>query len=78
MEDSTYGTYIFKCPSQWEKDYDRINEGNLSELSPEYYEMQAKFWEDGKKMVAKIKEIASRLKDRQKERDHQAGNGASA
>lgn len=78
VEDSTYGTYIFKCPSQWEKDYDRINEGNLSELSPEYYEMQAKFWEDGKKMVAKIKEIASRLKDRQKERDQQAGNGASA
>lgn len=78
VEDSTYGTYIFKCPAKWEKDFDRINDGNLSELSPEYYEMQSMFWEKGEEMVAKIKEFASRIKDRQKERDQQAGNGAGA
>ena len=63
-EDTTYGTYIFKCPAKWEKDFDRINDGNLSELSPEYYEMQSMFWEKGEEMVAKIKEFAAHLKER--------------
>lgn len=59
--DSTYGTYVFKCPAKWEKDFDRINDGNLSELSPEYYEMQSMFWEKGEEMVAKIREIAAEV-----------------
>ena len=60
-EDRTYGTYIFKCPKEWVADYDRIYGGKLSELSPEYFDMQLKFWNDGEKMVAKIKEIAAHL-----------------
>jgi hypothetical protein len=66
-EDTTYGTYIFKCPAKWEKDFDRINDGNLSELSPEYYDMQSKFWEKGEEMVARIKELAARIESRRKE-----------
>ena len=62
-EDCTYGTYIFKCPTEWEADYDRIYDGKLYDLSPEYYDMQLKFWNDGEKMVAKIKGIAAHLKD---------------
>lgn len=57
--DSTYGTYVFKCPTEWNADFDRICDGNLSELSDKFYEMQLKFWEDGEKMVAKIREIAA-------------------
>jgi hypothetical protein len=66
-EDTTYGTYIFKCPAKWEKDFDRINDGNLSELSPEYYDMQLKFWDKGEETVAKIKEFAARIEGRRKE-----------
>lgn len=61
--DTTYGTYIFKCPKEWEADFDRIYTGDLSELSPAYYDMQLKFWEKGEEMVAKIKEIAAHLKE---------------
>lgn len=61
--DPTYGIYIFKCPKEWEADFDRIYGGELSELSPEYYDMQSKFWQDGEKMVAKIKEIAVHRKE---------------
>lgn len=61
-EDTTYGTYVFKCPKEWEADFDRIYVGKLSELSPEYFDMQLKFCQDGEKMVAKIKEIAAHLK----------------
>lgn len=62
-EDTTYGTYIFKCPKEWEADFDRIYTGDLSELSPAYYDMQSKFWQDGEKIVAKIKEIAVHFKE---------------
>lgn len=64
-EDTTYGTYIFKCPKEWEADFDRIYTGDLSKLSPAYYEMQLKFWQDGEKMVAKIKEIAAHLEEQE-------------
>ena len=64
-EDMTYGTYIFKCPNEWEADFDRIYTGDLSKLSPAYFDMQLKFWQDGKKMVAKIKEIAAHLDEQE-------------
>ena len=64
-EDTTYGTYIFKCPKEWEADFDRIYTGDLSKLSPEYFDMQLKFWDDGEKMVAKIKEIAAHLEEQE-------------
>ena len=58
-DDSTYGTYIFKCPAQWEADFDRIREGKLSELSSAYYEMQRAYWgENAEAVIAKIKEAA--------------------
>ena len=62
QEDRTYGTYIFKCPAQWEADFDRIHARKLSQLSDGYYEMQRSFWgENGEKAVAKIKEAAAKL-----------------
>lgn len=64
-EDTTYGTYVFKCPKEWEADFDRIYVGKLSELSPEFFDMQLKFWQDGEKMVAKIKEIAAQLDEQE-------------
>lgn len=64
-EDTTYGTYVFKCPKEWEADFDRIYTGDLSKLSPEYFDMQLKFWQDGEKMVAKIKEIAAHLEEQE-------------
>ena len=64
-EDTTYGTYVFKCPKEWEADFDRIYTGDLSKLSPAYYDMQLKFWQDGEKMVAKIKEIAAHLEEQE-------------
>lgn len=64
-EDTTYGTYIFKCPKEWEADFDRIYTGDLSKLSPAYFDMQLKFWDDGEKMVAKIKEIAAHLDEQE-------------
>ena len=61
-DDRTYGTYIFKCPSKWEADFDRIREGKLSELSPAYYEMQRTYWgENGEAVVARIKEAAAKI-----------------
>lgn len=68
-EDITYGTYIFKCPKEWEKDFDRIIAGNMSELSQEYYEMQSKFWEKGEEMVAKIKELAKWIEYGRKQKE---------
>ena len=61
-EDATYGTYIFKCPEEWEKDFDAIVNGNLQSLSENYFEMQKKFWGDGgDSIVSKIKDIAKSL-----------------
>lgn len=71
-EDTTYGTYVFKCPTEWEADFDRIYAGDLSELSPAYYDMQSKFWTKGEETVAKIREIASCVKDGRKEPDRRA------
>ena len=60
-EDRTYGTYIFKCPEQWEADFDRILARKLSELSDGYFQMQSAFWgENGDAAVAKIKEVAAK------------------
>ena len=72
-EDTTYGTYIFRCPKGWEADFDRISEGNLSELSPEYYEMQSRFWQKGEEMVAKIKGLAECIEDGQKREERKEG-----
>ena len=66
--DPTYGTYIFKCPKEWEADFDAIVAGKFSELSDAYYEMQRKFWKDGEKMVEKIKQLAAKV-DMSKEMD---------
>lgn len=60
--DPTYGTYVFKCPQEWESDFDAISEGNLEDLSDAYYEMQKKFWGDnGDSAVEKIKEMVARI-----------------
>ena len=34
--DSTYGTYRFKVPEKWQKDFDRIINGDLQNVSQEY------------------------------------------
>ena len=62
--DPTYGTYVFKCPNEWEADFDAISEGNIEKLSEAFYEMQKKFWgENGDKAVETIKMMVSQVKD---------------
>ena len=34
--DSTYGIYEFKVPEKWKEDFDKIINGNLSEISEDY------------------------------------------
>lgn len=35
-EDNTYATYVFSVPKEWKKDFDKIAEGRVSEVSSEY------------------------------------------
>lgn len=54
--DPTYGTYVFKCPEKWEKDFDRILEGNGREVSDEFCALLKEFWPViGEKVVSALK-----------------------
>ncbi len=35
-EDNTYATYVFSVPKEWKKDFDKIAEGKVSEVSLAY------------------------------------------
>lgn len=35
-EDRTYATYVFSVPKEWKKDFEKIAEGRVSEVSLEY------------------------------------------
>ena len=34
--DSTFATYTFSVPGEWKKDFDKIKEGKIKEVSDEY------------------------------------------
>lgn len=40
--DSTYATYEFSVPSEWEEDFNKIVDGNLESVSDKYLEQVAK------------------------------------
>ena len=35
-EDNTYATYVFSVPKEWKKDFEKIAEGKISEISTDY------------------------------------------
>lgn len=54
--DPTYGTYVFKCPEKWEKDFDRILEGHWREVSDEFCALLKEFWPKiGEMLVERLK-----------------------
>jgi len=55
--DNTYATYEFKVPSKWEKDFDLIIAGKLSEVSDEYVDFVKSFYP---KLTDKIDELFER------------------
>lgn len=66
--DRTFCTYVFKCPKEWEADFDAIGKGNIEDLSDAYYDMQKKFWGDnGDKAIKTIKTMAALVKGQKKE-----------
>ena len=42
--DNTYATYTFNVPERWKADFELIAEGNLKEVSDEYYEYVKEFY----------------------------------
>ena len=53
-EDNTYGTYVFSVPEEWKKDFDKIINGKLLEISDEYKEQIYKVFP---KLETKLKEM---------------------
>lgn len=43
-DDRTYGVYVFKCPAQWEHDFDCICKNRLCDLSDAFIEAVRNFW----------------------------------
>lgn len=42
--DSTYGAYEFKVPAKWKEDFDKIMDGNFSEVSTDYINYLKEFY----------------------------------
>lgn len=42
--DRTYATYLFNVPEKWKDDFEKICEGNIKEVSDEYYEYVCNFY----------------------------------
>lgn len=54
--DATYGTYVFKCPEKWEKDFDALLSGNGKDVSDDFCSLLKEFWPKiGKKVVSCLK-----------------------
>ena len=52
--DATYGTYVFKCPEKWEKDFDALLARNS--VSDEFCSLLKEFWPQiGEKVVSCLK-----------------------
>ena len=62
-DDATYGTYIFKCPQEWERDFDCILEGRLHEVSDSFIAKVESFWPNkGKEIAAMLAQNKARQK----------------
>ena len=42
--DSTYGSYVFRVPEKWKKDFDAIMEDRFTDVSEEYIKYLEEFW----------------------------------
>lgn len=42
--DCTFATFVFKCPTKWEKDFDLVCEGELKKISKEYLKQLYKIY----------------------------------
>lgn len=42
--DNTYATYLFNVPEKWKPDFDKILEGDASDVSDEYYDYVKSFY----------------------------------
>ena len=42
--DTTYATYLFRVPEKWKADFDKIMDGNISEVSIEYQNYLREFF----------------------------------
>lgn len=42
--DTTYATYLFRVPEKWKADFDKIMDGNISEVSMEYQNYLREFF----------------------------------
>ena len=54
--DSTFASWIFKIPERWKEDFDKIANGNILEVSPEY---RAELYRIYPKLTKKFDEIFS-------------------
>lgn len=42
--DHTYGYYVFEVPEKWKSDFDKICDGEFTEISEEYKNYLKEFW----------------------------------
>lgn len=54
--DSTYGTYVFSVPNEWEEDFQKIKNGEIVKISDKYKEQIYKVYP---KLESKLKDIFS-------------------
>lgn len=55
--DSTYATYTFSVPEQWQKDFDLITSGKIKEISSEYKDRLYKVFPKLKETFDKLFEV---------------------
>lgn len=42
--DTTYATYLFKVPDKWKADFEKIEAGEFTEVSDDYYKLVSEFY----------------------------------